>query len=144
MAAIPIWRQFQYGSHHRMPNHSTKYNYYMTDSYIEICATPNKTNKQVDTHIKLRFYGIPGSVIHSTKKRLNYQTKKISFTVTRMIIETWIQIGITSKPVMMLYTETAKHNTLDLSISTLLSNPISNAAKINLPNISINRQWHRN
>ena len=61
MAAIPIWRQFQYGgnsnmapkqygSHHGMPNHSTKYNYYMTDSYIEISATPNKTNKQIDTH----------------------------------------------------------------------------------------------
>ena len=75
MAAIPIWRQFQYGgnsnmtskqygSHHGMPNHSTKYNNYMTDSCIEISATPNKTNKQIDTHIKLEFYGIPGSVIH--------------------------------------------------------------------------------
>ena len=162
MAAIPIWGQFQfggnsnmaaipiymapkrYGSHHGMPNHSTKYNYYMTDSYIEISATTNKTNEQIDTHIKLGFYGIPGSVIHLTKKRLNYQTKKISFTVTRTIIETWIQIGLYQKPVMMLYTGTAKHNTLDLSISTLLSNPISNAAKINLPNISINRQLHRN
>ena len=61
MAAIPIWRQFQYGdnsnmapkqygSHHGMQNHSTKYYYYMTDSYIEISATPNKTNKQIDTH----------------------------------------------------------------------------------------------
>ena len=61
MAAIPIWRQFQYGdnsnmapkqygSHHGMQNHSTKYYYYMTDSYIEISGTPNKTNKQIDTH----------------------------------------------------------------------------------------------
>ena len=69
MAAIPISRQNnmapkQYGRHHGMPNPSTKYNYYMTDSYIEISATPNKTNKQIDTHIKLGFYGIPGSVIH--------------------------------------------------------------------------------
>ena len=81
------------------------------------------------------------SVIRQTKQRVNYQTKKLSFTVIRTIIETWIQ-ELYQKPVMMLHTETAKHNTLDLSISTLLPNPISNAAKVNLPNTSINRERH--
>ena len=61
---------------------------------VEISATPNKTKKQIDTYIKSVFYGIPGSVIHQTKKRLNYQTKNIYFTVTKAIIEAWIHIGI--------------------------------------------------
>ena len=53
-----------------------------------------QTNKQIDTHIKLGFYDMPGSVIHLTEKRLNYQTKKISFSVIRTIIEIWSQIAI--------------------------------------------------
>ena len=67
----------------------------MTDSYYGNIRNP-KENKQTNkyTHTKLGFYGIPGSVIHLTKKRLNYQTMKISLTVTGTITEAWIQIEI--------------------------------------------------
>ena len=47
--------------------------------------------------MKLGFYGIPGPVIHQTKKRLNYEIKKLSFSVTRTITKTWLQVGIISK-----------------------------------------------
>ena len=78
MAAFPIWRQFQfggnsnmapkqYGSQHGMPIHSTKYNYHMTDSYIKISATPNKTNRHTHKIKVLRNSWLSNPPNHETK-----------------------------------------------------------------------------